>query len=83
MERDIDIEVAGAGIFRISKYDGCRCGDKIGYSIGVSWGQHGFAGGVMDKEDAIKMALYILKTSAMDKYRDFQIDKLIDVSENT
>ena len=78
MDRDIDIEVVGAGTFRISKWDGCRCGGKTGYSIGVSWGQHGMAGGVMDREDAIKLALHILKTSSVDKYRDFQIDKLID-----
>lgn len=82
MDSDINIEVVGAGVLRVSKYDGCRCGGVIGYSIGVEWGSHGFAGGVMSREDAIKLALHILKTSAMDNYRDIQIDRLIDEKEN-
>jgi hypothetical protein len=64
---DTDFDVVGAGIFRIGNSAKCRCGGKTGFSIGVEWGQHGFAGGVMDKKDAIRLAQHILRISNLEE----------------
>lgn len=69
-EKDIDykeFEVAGAGIVRISTDCNSTCGGKTGFSIGVEWGRFGYTGGVMDKEDAIKLAKFIVRTYNLDK----------------
>lgn len=54
-------EVQGAGDLQISKSSSWKTGTAEGFSIGVSWGQHGYAGGVMDMKEAEEMARHILK----------------------
>ena len=58
----VDYEVIGAGNLRISNSCTGQCGVKKGFSVGVEWGKHGYAGGVISNEDAIKLARHILRT---------------------
>jgi len=53
-------EVHGAGKIRITKECNVLCCDKEGFSFGVEWGGYGFAGGVLARDDAKKLAEYIL-----------------------
>lgn len=53
--------VSGAGEIVISENIGWACGTARGFSFSVSWGKHGEAGGVIDEEDAVKLAKHILK----------------------
>ncbi len=54
--------VPGAGKLQISNDCTHRTGGATGFSIGVEWGRHGFAGGVIDKKEAVKLAQHILRT---------------------
>jgi hypothetical protein len=69
--------VTGAGEIAISEYALCSCGDSVGFSIGVSWGKYGYSGGVISREEAAKLAYFILEElSKIDaygetKYRDY------------
>ena len=56
-----EFEVQGAGTLRVGRDCDDWCGTAIGFSIGVSWGGHGFAGGVMDQAEAVRLAHYILE----------------------
>ena len=58
----VDYEVIGAGNLRISNSCTWQCGGKKGFSIGAEWGKHGYAGGVISNEDAIRLARHILRT---------------------
>jgi len=62
-------DVIGAGQIQISLSDKWSCGGKEGFSFGVEWGTHGIAGGVLAREDAIKLAEHILKTAMPQKLR--------------
>ncbi len=53
--------VDGAGGLVISNSAGSRTGSAIGFSIGVEWGMHGYAGGVIDKKEAVRLAKHILR----------------------
>ncbi len=64
---ETDFEVIGAGMLRIGNNADCRCGGKTGFSIGVEWGAHGFAGGVLDKSETIKLAKHILRISNLEE----------------
>jgi hypothetical protein len=55
-------EVIGAGDIEISESSEVTCGGEEGFSLGVSWGEHGFAGGVLPKKEALKLAEHILNT---------------------
>ena len=55
-------DVPGAGRVCISKSSKHRCGKAVGFSIGCEWGEFGFAGGVMDKQDARLLASHIMDT---------------------
>ena len=59
--KDEYFEVIGAGKIEISKFDGVQCGGKLGFSFGVEWGRHGYTGGLLSREEAIKLAEHILK----------------------
>ena len=54
-------EVIGAGQIEISHSSEVHCGGETGFSFGVEWGEYGFAGGVLSKEEAIKLAEHILR----------------------
>lgn len=58
---NVYFEVVGAGKIEISKFDGVQCGGKLGFSFGVEWGTHDYTGGVLSREEAIKLAEHILK----------------------
>lgn len=62
--KDIDLSrkhfhVDGAGVVQIGNSASCRCGQSVGVSIGVSWGTHGYAGGVMDRKEVRKMISHL------------------------
>jgi len=62
MEDDLILEVIGAGDLRISKSAKWRCGGKDGFSLDVSWIGIGYTGGgVLSREDAVKLANHILE----------------------
>ena len=52
-------EVQGAGKIQVSKSPNCECGTAKGFHIGVEWGQYGYNGGVMDAEEARRLADFI------------------------
>lgn len=54
-------EVPGAGEIMVSEHCNSRCGQAIGFSIGVSWGTHGFCGGVIGRDEAQRLSNYLLK----------------------
>lgn len=68
-KKDIELEVVGAGTIRISKSSKWQCGGKEGFSFGVSWGRHNFAGGVLSTEEAEKLAHHITKTIRYQKLK--------------
>ena len=65
-----EYEVVGAGKLRISKENKSRCGGKVGFSFGVEWGQHGFAGGVISNEEAVRLAKHILRVNNLSQLLD-------------
>ena len=52
-------EVVGAGKIQIGKLPDNECGDAKGFHVGVEWGNYGYAGGVIDKEEAKRLADFI------------------------
>ena len=55
-------EVQGAGHVGISKNADSMTGTAVGFSVGASWSKYGIAcSGVMGREEARRMALFILK----------------------
>lgn len=60
-EYEIDFEVVGAGVLRISKEANGLCGNAVGFSFGVSWGRHEFTGGVMSRSEALRLARHIIE----------------------
>lgn len=53
-------DVAGAGKIEIGKNCNSNTGKAFGFTFGVSWGRFGYSGGVLDREDAKKMADFII-----------------------
>lgn len=51
----LDLECPGAGILRIGTSAHLRCGGRMGFNIGVSWGRHGFTGGILPRREAEKL----------------------------
>jgi len=49
------IDIAGAGRLRIGKKPNTSTINKTGFQLGVSWGRHGYAGGVLDREAAKRL----------------------------
>lgn len=47
------LPVAGAGFFAIGPRS--ECGGSVGLSLDVSWGKHGYAGGVLDRSDVLRL----------------------------
>jgi hypothetical protein len=55
-------EVPGAGKIQIAKEPTWTTGGAHGFGFGVQWGQHGYAGGVIDKKEAVRLARHILRS---------------------
>lgn len=60
-------DVPGAGKIQISKDPTYRTGDANGFAFGVEWGKHGYTGGVIDKEEAIRLARHIMRSVNLNK----------------
>jgi len=52
-------EVQGAGKIQLGKSTVCETGTAKGFHIGVEWGAHGYTGGVLDVEEARRLADFI------------------------
>lgn len=57
-------KVAGAGDICIGNSCSDSTGRVVGFSFGVEWGQYGFIGGVLGRDEAKRMAEFILKKCA-------------------
>lgn len=55
-------EIIGAGFLEISEYCNAQCEGAKGFSIAVSWGKYGYAGGLLPIEAAKELAELILKS---------------------
>jgi hypothetical protein len=55
-------DVPGAGKIQIGREPGATTGGAHGFCFGVEWGQHGYAGGVIDKKEAVRLARHILRS---------------------
>ena len=60
-------EVQGAGHVHVGKSPNSWCGTAVGFHVDVTWGKYGRAGGVMDRDEAKRLAdhIYSLLGSAM------------------
>lgn len=63
----IYFDVPGAGKIKLSYSTSVRTGGVEGFSFGVEWGAHGFAGGVLSKEEGVRLANFILRSVNLDK----------------
>jgi len=59
---EVRFKVAGAGELILGTGINTVCGGLIGFHLGVTWGNHGESGGVIDREDAKRLADFILIT---------------------
>jgi len=60
-ELNLYFDVSGGGKLAVSKDADFICGDKAGFSIGVSWTMYPYCGGVLSRSEAKKLAEHILK----------------------
>lgn len=51
-----DFEVQGAGFLRIGTNANSWCGTAAGFTVGASWSRHFPSGGVMDRDEAKRLA---------------------------
>lgn len=56
----IYFDVSGAGNIKIIKEPHSLCGESCGFSFGVSWGRYGYSGGVLGRDEAKRMAEFML-----------------------
>jgi len=54
-------DVLGAGDICISESCHHSTGQVVGFSFGVEWSSHPFCGGVLGRDEAVKMAEFILE----------------------
>lgn len=57
-------EVPGAGDICMSESCHHSTGQVVGFSFGAEWGRYGFCGGVMGRDEAKRMAEFILQKCA-------------------
>lgn len=60
LEHEVRLRVTGAGELIFGKSINAFCGNSVGFHVGVTWGDHGEAGGVISREEAKKLANHIL-----------------------
>ena len=71
-------DVPGAG--KIELGDNCHSctGRVVGFNFGVEWGRYGYAGGVLGRDEAKRMAEYILnKCNEVDESMTDEYNRLI------
>lgn len=54
--------VVGAGELHVGPSANCCCAGRAGFFFAVSWGKHGYSGGVLSREEALKLAKHIMET---------------------
>jgi hypothetical protein len=59
-DKSVYFNVSGAGDIRISRDCHNWTGKVVGFSFGVEWGSRGFTGGVLGRDEAKRMAEFIL-----------------------
>ena len=74
-ERPIYFKVPGAGDIFMSKECHTHTGSACGFSFGVEWGIHGFSGGVLGRNEAKRMAEFILQKCS--EVRETEEEELI------
>lgn len=52
--------VPGAGYISISNDCHHMTGKVVGFSLGAEWGTHGYAGGVLGRDEAVRLANFLL-----------------------
>ena len=57
-KKNVWFDIVGAGKISLSKNANWVCGDFVGFSFGTSWS----CGGVLDRDEALKLANFIYKT---------------------
>lgn len=72
MEEPVEFEyiyfnVPGAGKIQISTSTTVRTGGVEGFAFGVEWGRYGYAGGVLSKEESVRLANFILRSVNLDR----------------
>jgi hypothetical protein len=65
MKDDILFNCPGAGKLAISKHADHGTGENHGFGIGVSWGNSGYVGGVIGREEAKRLANHLLEQAAI------------------
>ncbi len=58
-EEGAHFEVVGAGELQVGQSSLGRCGPATGVALGVSWGTYGYAGGVIDKKDVVRLIAHL------------------------
>lgn len=66
-ERYEEFEVKGAGGLIIGNSADTSCGGIKGFSIGAEWGRFGYTGGVISKEEAVRLARHILRIANLEE----------------
>ena len=61
-EKYLYFEVPGAGKIQISDHCHCLISSAVGFSFGVEWTKHKYVGGVLGRDEALRMANYIIET---------------------
>lgn len=72
MQEEVDNEyvyfdVPGAGKIQISRSTSIKTGGIEGFSFGVEWSKYPYIGGVLSKEEAVKLASFILRSVNLDR----------------
>lgn len=55
------VHIPGAGELEVGQHLQAHCGPAVGACFGVSWGKHGYAGGVMDISEVVKLRDHLNK----------------------
>ena len=58
---ELRFEVNGAGQIILGGNANTICGTQAGFHFGVTWGRHGEVGGMISREEAKRMAEFILE----------------------
>lgn len=78
----LHIYIGGAGILELSKLPNWQTERITGFHLGVEWGKHGFAGGVLSQEDAIKLAEHIfMGTGHVKDLRRLKLERINELFE--
>lgn len=56
--------VIGAGVIDFGPNAFSRCKGVYGFAFGCSWGRYGYTGGVIGREEALRMANFIIEKCA-------------------